>query len=216
MTVTNYYIIGSFTVPSSWIALIVAFVVAYSAVRTRYGKKHAEILSDAFFYLVIVWKLSVILIDFSTVIRSPLTVLYFHGGILGFYFGLVFIIGKILWGVKKGRYHTDGLISLFSGAVLTQVVFQLLMVLLNEGEWVAQGMTIVVFTLFAVYFWLISGKSGNWTIQLALLFMAVHVFVASFQPKGLVGTPLITTIVNGILFAILFSLERRTENGMEE
>ena len=39
------------SVSSSWIALIVAFVVAYSAVRVRYGKKHAEILSDAFFYL---------------------------------------------------------------------------------------------------------------------------------------------------------------------
>ena len=102
MPVTSFFTIGSLSVPSSWIALMAAFVVAYSAVRFRYGKKHAEIIGDAFFYLVIVWKLSVVLTDFDSVLRSPLAIVYFHGGVVGFYLGLLFIAGKIFMGYEKG------------------------------------------------------------------------------------------------------------------
>ena len=88
MAVTKMFIIGSLTVPSTWIALITAFVVAYSAVRIRIGKYTADILLDAVFYFIIVWKLSVIFTNFNTVIKSPLSIIYFDGGILGFYLGL--------------------------------------------------------------------------------------------------------------------------------
>ena len=131
-----------------------AFVVAYSAVRVRYGKKHAEILSDAFFYLIIVWKLSVLITDFSSVIRSPLSLIYFDGGVVGFYFGLAFIAGKVLLDRKKGRLAADGFRALFTGAVVVQAVYQVMMVLLNEGELVAQVVTVVVFALFVLFYWM--------------------------------------------------------------
>ncbi len=211
MPITNYFTIGNLSVPSSWIALIVAFVVAYSAVRVRYGKKQAGTLSDVFFYVVIVWKLSVLITDFSSVIRSPLSLIYFNGGIVGFYLGLVVAAGKILLDMKKGRLNANELQSLFIGVVIVQVVFQLMMVVLNEGELLAQVGTIAVFSVFAVFFWMNSRKTGDWAIQLALLFMAVHVFVASFQPEGFVGTPLVVTIVIGLFFTVAFLWRSRTE-----
>ena len=39
MPVTTYFIIGNLSVPSSWIALIAAFVLAYSAVRVPIWEK---------------------------------------------------------------------------------------------------------------------------------------------------------------------------------
>jgi hypothetical protein len=204
MPVTTFFIIGSLSVPSSWIAFITAFVVAYSAVRFRYGKKHAEIIGDAFFYLVIVWKLSIVLTDFSSILRSPLAIVYFHGGVVGFYLGFLFIAGKALRDMEKGRLDADEFRALFTGVILVQVVFQLMMVLLNEGEIIAQVVTVVVFGLFAVFFWMNSRKAGNWPIQLALLFMAVHVFVAAVQPEGLFGTPLMSTVLIGVFFVIVF------------
>jgi len=214
MPVTTYFIIGNLSVPSSWIALIAAFIVAYSAVRFRYGKKHAETIGDAFFYLVIVWKLSIILTDFGSVLRSPLAIVYFHGGVVGFYLGLLFIAGKTLWGLKKGRLGTNGFRAFFTGAVLVQVVYQVVMVLLNEGELIAQVVTVVVFSLFAVFFWMNSGKANNWPVQLVLVFIAVHVFVSAVQPDEFIQTPLISTVVMGLFFVIVFmrKLDWRNNN----
>ena len=130
--------------------------------------------------------------------------IYFHGGVVGFYFGLLFIAGKVLWDMKKGRLGADGFRALFTGAVLVQAVYQVMMVLLNEGELVAQVVTVVVFGLFAVFFWMNSGKAVIGRFNLHLLFMAVHVFVAAVQPAELVGTPLITTVLMGLFFVIVF------------
>jgi hypothetical protein len=204
MPITTFFIIGSLSVPSSWIALITAFVVAYSAVRFRYGKKHAEIVGDAIFYLIVVWKLSVVVTDFGSILRSPLAIFYFHGGVVGFYLGLLFIGVKVLWEKKKGRFGTEGFQALFTGAVLVQVVFQVMMVLLNEGEIIAQVVTIVVFAMSAVFFWMNSRKVGNWPLQLALLFMAIHVFVAAVQPEGFNQTPLISTLLIGLFFVVIY------------
>lgn len=215
MPVTSFFTIGSLSVPSSWIALMAAFVVAYSAVRFRYGKKHAEIIGDAFFYLVIVWKLSVVLTDFDSVLRSPLAIVYFHGGVVGFYLGLLFIAGKSLWDIKKARLGAEEFRALFTGAVLVQVVYQVMMVLLNEGELIAQVVTVVVFGLFSVFFWMNSGKAGNWPVQLVLVFMAVHVFVAAVQPDEFIQTPLISTVVMGLFFVIVFMRKSDWRNNYE-
>jgi hypothetical protein len=215
MPVSTFFTIGSLSVPSSWIALIVAFVVAYSAIRFRFGKKHAEVIGDTFFYLVIVWKLSIVITDFGSIIRSPLAIFYFHGGTIGFFLGLLVVAGKVLWAFKKDRLDADGLQSLFTGVVLVQVVFQVVMVFLNEGEIIAQVVTIVVFALFGVFFWMNSRKAGSWPLQLALVFMAVHVFVAGVQPEGLIQTPLVTTLVIGIFFVAVFIQNRRTEDRSE-
>lgn len=202
MLVTDYFTIVNTSVPSSWIALIVAFVIAYSAIRVRYGKKYAEILSDGFFYLVIVWKLSVVLTDFSSVIRSPISLIYFDGGVVGFYLGLVFVAGKILWDSKKKRLTAEGIQALLMGAVVVQAVYQVMMVLLNDGELVVQVVTVVAFVWFAIFYWM----KGDGSRPFIGLFMTVHVFVAVWQPAGLFDTPLISTLLIGLFF---MELDRR-------
>ncbi|WP_318615766.1 hypothetical protein [Sporosarcina sp. YIM B06819] len=199
MLVTHYFTIGNVSVSSSWIALIVAFVVAYSAVRVRYGKKYAEALSDAFFYLIIVWKLSIVITDVSSVIRSPLSLIYFDGGVVGFYLGLAFVAGKVLWDSKKERLTVEGVQALFTGAVAVQAVFQVMMVLLNEGQLVVQVVTVVAFALFALFYWI----KGDGSLPFVWLFMAVHAFVAAWQPAGLVGTSFITTVLIGIIVMVV-------------
>ena len=216
MPITTYFTIGSLSMPSSWVALITAFVVAYTVIRFRYGKAHAEFIGDAFFYLVVIWKLSLIITDFDSILRSPLAIVYFHGWNVGFYLGLLFILGKILWSLKKGRINGDGMRALFTGAVLVQGVFQVMMVFLNEGELIAQVMTITLFGLFTLFFWINSKKADNWSFQLVLLFMAVHVFVASIQPTGLFETPLVSTLLIGVFFAGLLLQESRVKGELED
>lgn len=157
------------------------------------------------FYVVIVWKLSVVLTDFSSIIRSPLSLVYFDGGVVGFYLGLVFIAGKVALDRKKGRLAAEGVQALVAGAVAVQTVYQVMMVLLNDGQLLVQIVTVVAFVLFALFYWIKSDGS----LPFVWLFMAVHVFVAVWQPAGLVGTPFMTTLLIGCFFIALDWRNRR-------
>lgn len=214
MSVTDYFQIGNLSVPSSWIAFIVAVIFAYGAVRARFGKQHAEVMADTFFIVVIVWKLSVLLTDFGSVLRSPLAVIYFDGGAVGFYLGLLVAAGKIVVDRRKGRLVADSVQSLFTGTVIAQVAFQIMMVVLNDGEWLAQGVTLLFFGVFTLFFWLDSRKAGEMRSHV-LLFMAVHLFVAACQPQGLISLAVGTTLVVGFIFMFAFSKERSAGNGLE-
>lgn len=211
MPLTNLYSIGTLMMPSTWIALIIAFVVAYGAVRIRFGKQLAAVLADAIFYFIIVWKLSVILTDFNSVINSPLSLVYFHGGLVGFYLGLFAAGVRIVIEIKKHTLTAIEIAALFTGAVLIQAIFQVMMVFLNEGGLVAQIATVTIFTLFALFVWLMIGKSTVWPLQLVLLFIAIHLFTAAFQEEGLTGTPVIATVCMGLFFGTLLFKKRETE-----
>ena len=211
MLVTNMYLIGTLSVPSTWIALIIAFIVTYTVIRIRRGKYLAEVLSDAFFFFIIVWKLSVVVTDFSTVLKSPISIIYFNGGILGFYLGLLVAGARIAIEIRNKNLPNLKIAILFAGVVTVQAIYQLMMVFLNEGGLVAQIMTISIFTLFSLFVWMNIEKLGNWPIQLAIMFLAVHLFAAAFQDEGITGTPVIATIGSALFFAVAFSVRQGTE-----
>ena len=116
----------------------------------------------------------------------------------------MFIAGKVLLDRKKGRLDADGL-ALFTGAVVVQVVYQVMMVLLNEGEllrkWGLLSSLLVCVILL--------DESSDGSIQFIGLFVAVHVFVASLQPAGLVGTPFVSTLLIGCFFVVVLVIDRR-------
>jgi len=204
MTVTKLFYIGNLTVPSSWIALIIAFILSYIAIRLKFGKQTANRFSDAIFYLIIIWKLSVIITDFKIVIHAPLSIVYFNGGIVGFILGLAIVTFWIWLDWKNSRIDKDMLVALFIGAVTVQGVFQVMMVLLNEGSLFARVGTAVIFLGYLFFIWKDVEVSGSHIVHLSLLFMAVHVFVAAIQPKGLMNPPLLVTLLLGLFFALLF------------
>ncbi|MFS0688471.1 hypothetical protein AB1K89_04345 [Sporosarcina sp. 179-K 8C2 HS] len=204
MTVTKLFLIGNFTAPSTWVALIIAFILSYIAIRLKFGKQPVSRFGDAIFYLIIIWKLSVIITDFKIVIKAPFALLYFNGGMFGFILGLVFVMYRTLLDWRKGRIDKDMLIALFIGAVSVQAVFQVVMVLLNEGSLIARVGTAVIFLGLLFFIWKNVDSNGSHIVQLALLFIAAHVFVASIQPKGLMNPPLLVTLLIGLFYTMLF------------
>ncbi|MCZ2257258.1 hypothetical protein [Sporosarcina sp. G11-34] len=203
MNVTNFIIIANTTVPATWIALVVAFVVAYFAIRLKFGKRISGVLSDSIFYFIIVWKFSVILTDFQNVIKAPLSIIYFNGGRIGFYLGLLAIIITILIELKRKTLHKFDLVPLFVGVITIQTIYQILMAFLNDGSLVAKIMTVLIFSTFTLLVWGTMKKFEKTPIQLALLFTAVHIFAASFQPVGIFGIPVFTTLIISLFFIII-------------
>ncbi|MCM3711163.1 hypothetical protein [Sporosarcina luteola] len=219
MTVTKWFSIGNITAPSTWIALIIAFVLSYIAIRLKFGKQTSNRFGDAIFYVIIIWKLSVILTDFKIVINAPFALLYFNGGIIGFILGLSFVMFRTWFDWRKKRIDKDMLVALFIGAVSVQAVFQVMMALLNEGSLFVRVGTAVVFVGLIVFIWKNVEQSVSHIVQLSLLFMAAHVFVAAIQPKGLMNPPLLVTILIGLFFVALFvnkSTFEQTDGGKVE
>lgn len=207
MDVTTFYTIGSFTFPSSWAAIIVAFIVAYIAIRIWYGKQHAVRLADAFFYVIIVWKLSVVLIDFKMILRAPLGIVYFNGGIAGFVLSLLFVMAKTLHECQNGKLAHRGIEALLLGSFIAQSVFQVMIILLNNGSIRLFLLTILLFT--TSLFYIRKGlRKTNW-IPLVWLFVAVHLFLSAFMPQGLHNFSLHVTVMIAVFFSFLIWNEER-------
>lgn len=215
MPITEYYQIGKMTLPSSWIAIVFAFISAYFFIRLRYGKKEAELVSDQLILLLLVWKFSVVLTDFQTVRQSLWTILYFNGGTFGFLLGVTVIAIKQIvdWQRKSiNRVHDS---VLFSTVVVAQSIYQIAMVLLNDGEAFARIMTLLLFsTLLILYMW--KGSSLDDFRQWTLLVMAVHFFVAAVQPNGYTSTPFWLAVGMGVYFLFAFMFFGGMENKKEE
>lgn len=204
MPVTNYYHIFKITFPSTWIAIIVACLVAYIGIRMKYGKNHAERYGDSIFYLIIIWKLSVVLTDFKTVINAPISIVYFNGGVVGFCIGLAFVAFLTGHDYMKGKIDRGGLEVLFIGAVVTLALFQVMMVALNNGSVLVKVITAVIFLATALFVWLNARKKGDQLIHLALLVMAAHTFVAAVQPKGIFQPAHSVTLAICLFFIVMF------------
>lgn len=207
MDVTTFYTIGSFTFPSSWAAIIVAFIVAYIAIRIWYGKQHAVRLADAFFYVIIVWKLSVVLLDFKMILRAPLGIVYFNGGIAGFVLSLLFVMVKTWIDWHKGKLAHGGIEAMLVGSFIAQSVFQVIVVLLNKGSLSLFLLTIMLFTASLIY--IIKGLRKTIRIPLIWLFVAVHLFLSAFMPQGLHNFSLHVTVMIAVFFSFLIWNEER-------
>jgi hypothetical protein len=213
MAVTKLFLIGNTTVPSSWVALVLAFALTYLLIRLRYGKRIAGVLADSMFYFLFVWKFSVILTDFENVIKSPLSIIYFNGGQIGLYLGLIAGMIAILIELKKNGMHTLEKEALFLGFITIQSIFQLAMVLMNEGPNLAEIVTLIMFTLFAALIWISINKTENAIIQLTLLFAASHFFTTLFQPSSYMNNSFFITILATIFIIIFLGKNERESEG---
>jgi hypothetical protein len=213
MAVTKLFLIGNTTVPSSWVALVLAFALTYLLIRLRYGKRIAGVLADSMFYFLFVWKLSVILTDFENVIKSPLSIIYFNGGSIGLYLGLIAGMVAILIELKKNGMHTLEKEALFLGFITIQSIFQLAVVLMNKGPNLAEIVTMSMFTLIATLIWISINKTENAINQLTLLFAASHFFTTLFQPSSYMNNSFFLTILATIFIIIFLGKNERESEG---
>ncbi|QTD41201.1 hypothetical protein [Sporosarcina sp. Te-1] len=209
MIVTNYYLIGNFTLSSSWIAIIVAFAVAYSLVRMLFNAQSANRFADQFFIVLIIWKLSVVVTDAPLILQAPMSVIYFNGGLFGFCLGIIYVFVKLWMNIRRGNVTKEQLDSMMYGVILMQAFYQVGMASLNDGPLYARLATIVIFlALLLLTVWRIRKKTAV-SNQEPLLFAAAHLFAASFQPAGYWnGALLITLLIVGFWMLVDYLTEK--------
>lgn len=203
MTVTDYYLLWKVTVPSSWIAAASGFLLAWLAVRIKYGKSVAELLGDAILTTIIVWKLSVIVTDFETVRAAPFALLYFNGGRFGFLSGILIAALFIRFSRKPKPLSVSR--GLLLGVICAQAGYQVMMAILNDGTPLSTGVTLVLFTVMAVFAFVRIDDESIPVLYVAGLFIAIHAFIAALQPAGFTGIPFAATVVASVLVVMISS-----------
>ncbi|WP_313892522.1 hypothetical protein [Psychrobacillus sp.] len=213
MQVTEWYIIRSLTLPASWVSVIIALIVTWLILWKFYGRAVEDWFSDSAIMFIVVWKLSVILTDFKMVVEFPLSILYFNGGKIGVFLGLFAALTKLYVSLRKRGFKEQDLKALLFGFISLQVIYQFLMVFLNDGLMWQKTITIIFFGLFVIFASVRILRDDKTIQQISIVLLLVHIIVAMLQPNGLFQTPLFVTL-SVTLFISLLLFQRKSQSKM--
>lgn len=200
MQITEWYSFKALTMPSSWVALIISFVIIGVLLRILYSKEITSMYSDAVLELILIWKLSVIVTEFSMVIENPLIILYFNGGMIGFVLGMLIILTKLWYKLHKRGLKEEDLQAIFMAIILCIAMDQILMAFLNDAVLWQKSLTIISFMCWIVLAFWKNRANFIWQKQLLLLFLCTHIFVATLQPLGIWQPSVMVTAVLVVFF----------------
>lgn len=179
---TNWYSIRALTLPATAIALLITFFIVWLILRLQFSKKWSEAYSDAAFTFILVWKFSLLVTDFKSVVAQPISLLYFNGGTVGVFLGVIAASLQV-WRKRHNLSLQGHRIMAYSWAIiLTQSIYQWLVVLFNDNSTTSEVTTLMVLSVLTVFIlWKMQGgvKRG------LILYTAGLIIVAFFQPLGI-------------------------------
>ncbi|MFJ8517753.1 hypothetical protein [Lysinibacillus xylanilyticus] len=199
MNNTEWYSIRALTLPATAVALLVAFFIVWLVLRVQFPKKWAGVYGDAVFTFIVVWKFSIIVTDFKAVTAQPFALLYFNGGTIGVFLGVMAVSLQLWWKRQKIQFDASGIAAYSWAIILTQSIYQWLVVLLNDNQTTSEVITLLVLSTLTVFIlWRIT------TIKRALILYTIGlIIVALFQPHGLwqpaVGVSVILLILGIVI-----------------
>lgn len=195
MGITEWYTIKALSLPSSWIAFLSSMLIVGLILWRLYRKDVASIYVDAVFTLILIWKFSVIVTDFSIVIKYPLTILYFNGGMIGFVIGMLFMLATLWKKLRSSGLLEEDLHALFLSSILCQSFYQIMMAILNDASSWQKGLTIISFSCWIMIAFWKRNEGIIWHRQLLVLFFFSHMLLASLQPLGVWQLSVLMTLL---------------------
>ncbi|MEK5334299.1 hypothetical protein [Lysinibacillus sp. FSL W8-0992] len=177
---TEWFSIRALTLPATAVALLAAFIIVWLVLRIQFPKIWSGVYGDTIFTFILVWKFSVVITDFQSVLSQPLTLLYFNGGTVGVLLGIVALIFQLWWKRQQLQFDSEGVTASGWAIILTQSIYQWFVVLLNDNSLQSELITLVVLSILTI---IILWKVTETTLAL-LVYTAVYVIVAVFQPNG--------------------------------
>lgn len=180
---TNWYSIRALTLPATAIALLITFFIVWLILRLQFSKKWSEAYSDAAFTFILVWKFSLLVTDFKSVVAQPISLLYFNGGTVGVFLGAIAASLQVWRKRYKLSLQGHHIIAYSWAIILTQSIYQWLVVLFNDNSTTSEVITLMVLSVLTVFIlWKMQGgvKRG------LILYTAGLIIVAAFfQPLGI-------------------------------
>lgn len=193
-----YFQIFNLTIPSIWLAVVMASFAATILYKFATTEKVTEWFGNALFIYILVWKFSYILFHFSNFLNMPLSAIYFNGGIKGHWLA-VFVMALYVMLLAQKKYSQVAW-QIPSVLILYIVNLEIFYDLLNKDLTFAiiqSGLLIIIFILLTIY--------KQLHMQTILLLFAIELMILSLQ-HTLSLTKLLTY---SSLIAIAFIARRR-------
>ncbi|MBN8202781.1 hypothetical protein LG291_26460 (plasmid) [Cytobacillus firmus] len=162
----KWFSVGPVTVPASWAAILAAFIVTSAFLFVNKKKAVGDWYGNVIFAFILTWKLSVVIFDFKLTINNPSNILYFNGGIKGYWLGITV---AILYTIYKKRKLILWYGEIILSWIWTVTVYELIIGILNQATiW----LTISQFVINLVFLSLAISKKENqqWMLQIIILF----------------------------------------------
>ena len=178
---TEWFSIRALTLPATAIALLLAFFIVWFILRMQFSKQWAGLYGDAIFTFIIVWKFSLIVTDFRSVIEQPIALIYFNGGTIGVYLGVIAVLVQFVWKKQNIQLDEEGVTAGIWAILLTQSSYQWLVVILNDNPVKSEVVTLMVLSILTIF--ILWKKTAIKNVL--LIYTVVLMIVAVFQPQGL-------------------------------
>lgn len=162
--------VGPVSVPTSWAAIVSAFLITGAYLFITKKKAASDWYGNAIFTFIVTWKLSVILFYLKMTLANPLNILYFNGGVKGYGLG---ILGALLYTVLSKRRSVIGFSEAMLSWIITVSVYELVYGILNEEAII---MIIIQFlvNLVLVVLNIIKTPDRKWLMQIMVLFTSMQ------------------------------------------
>jgi len=178
---TEWYSIRTLTLPATAVALLMAFVIVWLVLRMQFPKKWSGVYADAILTFILVWKFSVIVTDAKTIMAQPFALLYFNGGTVGVLLAAIAVSLQLLWKKQKLQFDVIGASAYSWAIILTQSIYQWLVVILNDNPTNSEIITLAVLSVLTILIlWKVSAL--NYAL---FIYTSGLIIVANFQPLGL-------------------------------
>lgn len=136
-------------------------------------------------------------------------IVHFNGGTIGLFLGISAAGWKIFMEMKKGQLTMAHIHNLLFDVVMIQSLYQVLIVLLNNGPLMAQLVTAISFSLFAVIVLLFRIQFQEMPYHLLLLLVGLQLFISVLQLAGLIQTPMLVAIgLAGMMAMMIYRYEK--------
>lgn len=193
----KWYTVGSASIPASWIAIVIAVLLTSIFLYFRKNRFVSDLFGNAIFIWLFIWKFSVILFQFKLSISNPLSILYFSGGIKGYWLGMTL---AFVYAYLKLRKHPHEKSSFVAAWVCVITFYEATSAFLVGESYVRMIILLVIGTLFIIFF-LQKGDKKYWSEQLFTLFIGIQAIQFSFR-----GELFTTEMGTYILMVIMISL----------
>jgi hypothetical protein len=99
----TYIQLGSLMIPSAWITVFLSLFITPVLFKGLFKKKVEDWYWNGFFVYILTWKVSYILFNLMLFLETPVSILYFNGGMKGTILALV-VLSLYLFFVARKKY----------------------------------------------------------------------------------------------------------------
>ncbi|MBS4200361.1 hypothetical protein KHA93_12035 [Bacillus sp. FJAT-49732] len=199
----TWYTIGTLSFPASWVSILSAFILAGVFLSLRKRKDTANWYGNVVFTFIITWKLSVILFQFKMILANPLSILYFNGGIKGFWLGVATAIVYTYFYVKNNEVRIEEFVQAW---LLFIVINEVVSSYVSHVTIMWQLVHLLIGTLVIILS-LLKEKQLIWQLQILVLYIGVLAFFYSMQNQ-LLTLPIATYVIIAMILSILAKIRR--------